>query len=68
MKVGYDYMVTKEQVKDAINIVKEFCKERYETDEYGDMECLDCPFYEVSDGGYEYCHLTGDGERFPTDW
>lgn len=61
-------MVTKEQVKDAINIVKEFCKERYSTDEYGDIECLDCPFYEVSDGGYEYCHLTGDESFVPRNW
>lgn len=61
-------MVTNEKAKDAIKILKSLCDERYETDEYGDMECLDCPFYRVTDGGYEYCHLTGDDEYRPKKW
>ena len=61
-------MVTNEQAKEAMNTLKSMCKERYREDEYGDMECLDCPFYQITDGGYEDCHLTGDDEYRPENW
>lgn len=61
-------MVTNEQAKEAMNTLKSMCKERYREDEYGDMACLDCQFYRITDGGVEYCHLTGDGDNRPVHW
>lgn len=61
-------MNASKEVEAAAVTLKSMCSKTYREDEYGDIQCLDCPFYRISDGGYSHCHLTWDDEYLPKHW